>query len=82
MNEELILAPEVQARRVLRDRRIRLQVLVPHGPWIGCGALRVLRVKMNEPGQSAALSEAHGAESKSQDDTDVELIVGYESYTS
>ncbi|MGA9945277.1 MAG: hypothetical protein WBE79_09440 [Candidatus Cybelea sp.] len=62
MNEELILAPEVQARRVLRDRRIRLQVLVPHGPWIGCGILRVLRVKMNE--------------------SDVELIVGYESYTS
>lgn len=60
MNEELILAPEVQARRVLRDRRIRLQVLVPHGPWIGCGTLRVLRVKMNE--------------------SDVELIVGYESY--
>ncbi|MGA8098298.1 MAG: hypothetical protein WB810_06530 [Candidatus Cybelea sp.] len=80
MNEELILAPEVQARRVLGDRRIRLQVLVPHGPWIGCGILRVLRVKMSEAARSAALSEAQGAESKS--DGDVELIVGYESYRS
>jgi hypothetical protein len=37
-------------------------MLVPHGLWIGCGTLRVLRVKMS--------------------DSDVELIVGYESYKS
>ena len=49
MNEDLILTPEVQARRALRDRRIRLQMLVPPGTWFGCGRLRVLRVKMNEP---------------------------------
>jgi hypothetical protein len=54
VNEELTLAPEVQARRVLRERRIRLQVLVPHGAWIGCGTLRVLRLKMNDD-QSADL---------------------------
>lgn len=40
--------PEVQARRVLGNRPIRLQMLVPYGAWIGRGALRVLRVKLNE----------------------------------
>jgi hypothetical protein len=49
VNEDLILTPEVQARRALRERRIRLQMLVPPGTWFGCGRLRVLRVKMNEP---------------------------------
>jgi hypothetical protein len=75
VNEELILAPEVQARRVLGDRRIRLQVLVPHGPWIGRGTLRVLRVKMNAAPQAQADDSAQG-------DAEVELIVGYESYAS
>ena len=37
MNEELILVPEVQARRALRDHTLRLH-----------GALRVLRLKINE----------------------------------
>lgn len=48
MNEELILVPEVQARRALRDHTLRLHVLAPHGAWLGCGALRVLRLKINE----------------------------------
>ena len=48
MNEDLVLVPEVQARRALRERRIRLYVLVPHGAWTGCGTLRVLRLKMND----------------------------------
>lgn len=48
MNEELILVPEVQARRALRDHALRLHVLAPHGAWLGCGALRVLRLKINE----------------------------------
>ena len=48
MNEELILVPEVQARRALRDHPLRLHVLAPHGAWLGCGALRVLRLKINE----------------------------------
>jgi hypothetical protein len=74
VNEELILAPEVQARRVLGDRRIRLQVLVPHGSWIGRGTLRVLRLRVNESFDSAAGSAA--------DDMVVEMIVGYESYAS
>jgi hypothetical protein len=78
VNEELTLAPEVQARRVLQGRRIRLQVLVPHGSWIGCGTLRVLRVKMNECFDEACPERSRGA----QDDKEVELIVGYESYKS
>jgi hypothetical protein len=78
VNEDLILAPEVHARRLLRGRRIRLQVLVPHGAWIGCGTLRVLRLKMNELSDEACPERSRGA----QDDKGVEMIVGYESYKS
>jgi len=46
VSDDLVLVPEVEARRVLRDRRIRLRVLAPYGSWIGCGRLRVLRLKM------------------------------------
>jgi hypothetical protein len=48
VNEELILVAEVQARRALRDHALRLHVLAPHGAWLGCGALRVLRLRINE----------------------------------
>ncbi|HEX3672355.1 MAG TPA: hypothetical protein VHT92_11690 [Candidatus Cybelea sp.] len=48
MTEDLILLPEVEARRLLGDRQIRLQLLAPYGAWIGYGTLRVLRVRMNE----------------------------------
>jgi len=43
-----MLLPEVQARRALADRPIRLQMLVPYGAWIGYGVLRVLRMKIND----------------------------------
>ena len=43
-----MLLPEVQARRALRNTRIRLQLLAPYGSWYGCGTLRVLRLKMND----------------------------------
>lgn len=52
MSDDLILMPEVQARRVLADRPIRLHTLVPYGSWIGCGALRVLRLKIEEDGST------------------------------
>lgn len=48
MNEDLILVPEAQARRALRKQPLRLEVLAPHGAWIGCGALRVLRLKVED----------------------------------
>jgi hypothetical protein len=51
VSEDLVLVPEVEARRALRDRRIRLQVLAPHGVWTGCGALRVLRLKATDDGE-------------------------------
>jgi hypothetical protein len=41
---ELVLLPEVDARRALGDRRLRLSLLAPFGPWVGRGTLRVLRV--------------------------------------
>jgi len=43
-----VLLPEVEARRALRGRCIRMQMLVPLGPWIGCGKLRVLRLRVSE----------------------------------
>jgi len=64
VSEDLVLLPEVQARRLLGDRPIRLQVLAPYGLWTGSGVLRVLRMK------------AYGENV----DGDVELVVGYESY--
>ena len=48
MSEYVFLLREVEARRRLGNRRIRLQMLVPYGPWIGAGALRVLRMKCSE----------------------------------
>jgi len=67
VSDDLTLMPEVQARRVLADRAIRLQVLAPYGSWIGCGALRVLRLTLRptqgDPGEA-----------------EIELTVGYESY--
>lgn len=45
MNEDLILAREVDARRALRGRRVHFSILAPYGPWVGCGVLRVLRLK-------------------------------------
>ncbi len=43
--DDLTLIAEVRARRRLGDRPLRLTVLAPYGAWIGCGVLRVLRVR-------------------------------------
>ncbi|MGC1379619.1 MAG: hypothetical protein WA814_01205 [Candidatus Baltobacteraceae bacterium] len=55
MSQDLTLLPEVQARHALRDRSVRMHVLAPYGAWLGRGALRVLRMKVNED-QSADLT--------------------------
>ncbi len=47
MSDDLVLVPEVQARRLLGDRRIRMQMLAPYGEWTGRGTLRVLRLRTN-----------------------------------
>jgi hypothetical protein len=36
---------DVQARRAVGDRRVRVSVLAPVGHWYGVGDLRVLRVR-------------------------------------
>jgi hypothetical protein len=46
VSEDLTLLPEVQARRKLHKRPVRIAVLAPYGAWIGCGTLRVLRLKV------------------------------------
>ena len=48
MSEDLVLMPEVQARRLLGEERIRLRMLAPYGAWTGCGVLRVLRLKADD----------------------------------
>jgi hypothetical protein len=64
---DLVLVREVEARRLLRDRRIRLRMLAPYGSWVGCGTLRVLRLKMLDSAQV-------------ENDAEIELTVGYEAY--
>jgi hypothetical protein len=55
VSEDLTLVSEVQARRALRAQPVRIVMLAPYGAWIGCGMLRVLRLKMHED-QSAELT--------------------------
>ena len=55
---DLTLVPEVDARRALRQHRLRLCVLAPYGNWLGCGALRVLRVTMHDD-DSATLTAGY-----------------------
>lgn len=62
-----MLVPEVEARRALGNRRIRLRVLAPLGSWLGCGRLRVLRLTLREAQSDAG-------------DSEVELTAGYEAY--
>jgi hypothetical protein len=45
---ELVLLPEVDARRALDARSLRVSLLAPYGHWIGRGTLRVLRVISGE----------------------------------
>ncbi len=52
---EFTLVPEVDARRALREHRLRFSVLAPYGAWIGCGTLRVLRLQMIDD-ESAVLT--------------------------
>ena len=46
--DDLILMPEVCARRALLDRRLHISVLAPLGNHLGRGALRVLRIVTNQ----------------------------------
>jgi len=64
VSDDLTLLPEVEARRRLQGRRIRLQLLAPYGSPMGCGTLRVLRLKMTDESP----------------DAEVEMTVGYEAY--
>jgi hypothetical protein len=46
IEEDVVLLPEVEARRMLRGRALRLQVVAPYGRWAGRGTLRVMRARM------------------------------------
>ncbi len=43
--DQLVLMPEVDARRALAGHAVTLHVLAPVGHYAGCGALRVLRAR-------------------------------------
>ncbi len=66
--EDLILMPEVDARRALAGQALVFSLLAPVGAYAGCGALRVLRAR--------PVSLPAGDESAAR----VELVCGYESY--
>jgi hypothetical protein len=51
-----MLMPEVSARRVLGEQRVRFSVLAPYGSWLGCGVLRVLRVTVREDDSTELLT--------------------------
>jgi hypothetical protein len=53
---DAILMPEVEARKALRDRKLRLSVLSPLGTWLGCGRLRVLRCKVDATGETELIA--------------------------
>jgi hypothetical protein len=66
VSDDLVLLPEVEARRALRGRRIRMHMVAPIGAWVGCGKLRVLRLSVRP-----AVGDAEEI---------AELAVGYEAY--
>lgn len=43
--DQVSMMPEVQARRLLHDAPIDLSILTPPYAALGCGRLRVLRVR-------------------------------------
>jgi hypothetical protein len=67
MEEDWALALHVDARRALRDRSLRLILVSPRGSWIGCGALRVLRVRARED-ESIELTTGYEAYERMQSD--------------
>lgn len=62
--DDLVLMPEVDARRALAGQPVAVRVLAPVGHYAGRGTLRVLRVRP---------FEAPAGEK-------IELVCGYESY--
>lgn len=59
----LVMVTDVEARRALRGRALRYEVLAPVGAWLGRGHLRVLRVKPQAEGDAACLHVTLGYES-------------------
>jgi hypothetical protein len=45
MSDDLILSPEVEARAALAGRKLTLRMLLPPYPALGCGRLRVIRLR-------------------------------------
>ncbi|MHB8140499.1 MAG: hypothetical protein ACYDA5_02190 [Vulcanimicrobiaceae bacterium] len=50
---DVILLRETEARRALHGVELRVRVLAPVGPWLGSGALRVLRASYRDAAQKA-----------------------------
>ena len=67
--EDLVLMPEVDARRALAGSVVRLTVLAPLGSYAGCGTLRVLRARPEANSAADCTSLLR-----------VDLVCGYEAY--
>jgi hypothetical protein len=55
-SNDLVLMTDVAARRSVARRPLRVRVLAPLGGWLGCGKLRVLRVKPSAVENGLALT--------------------------
>ena len=62
MSDDLILSPEVEARAALAGRELTLRMLVPPYPAIGCGRLRVIRLRDTGDGATELLCSYEGYE--------------------
>jgi len=85
VHEDLVLMPEVDARRLLSGRALSFRLLAPVSPSLGVGRLRVLRVRPLEASFDTRSFETRTAcapqDDKENNDRGVlELVCGYESY--
>lgn len=55
-SNDLVLMTDVAARRAVAGRPLQVIVLAPLGGWLGCGKLRVLRVKPSAVENGLALT--------------------------
>lgn len=62
MSDDLILSPEVDARAALSGRKVSLRMLLPPYPAVGCGRLRVIRLKEAAEGTTELLCSYEGYE--------------------
>ncbi len=74
MPDDLVLIPEVEARRLLGDRRMRMVMVAPIGAWYGRGRLRVLRIRERDGGEVLELFAGYDSYERANGDGSPERI--------